>query len=251
MVVQAEARILFARDGKRFAAETDSADDVLIALAGTSDAPYDIYGAELAKRLGREGATAGDAADLAQLAAWGEAATRSLICVKALMQARAASMPTDISAWKLPAILAAAAAITWIGATAYETSVLRGRAAGNLAEAQAIYATVFPDEGIVPDPAQRIRAKASAGETGRESLDFMTASAALYQAIREVDGASIKSLRYERGGGTVHASLQYRNYGDDGRVKTALEASGFQARIGDTRQSGQAVVGEIVIGEAS
>ena len=251
MIVDAGSRILFAVGGKRFAVDASVGDDVLKALSGASPNSPEIYGAELAMRLGLDTWQQEARVSVMQLAAWAQEKAEITDLRRGIYTDRTSWQLTDLKAWRMPAALAAVSAVFWVLVTAYETSALNRQSQANLAKAQELYATAFPDEGIVSNPAGRIRERLAESSGPRNSMDFMTSSAALYQAIEAVSGTRIRSIRYERSNGEMRASLVYRNYGDDARIKSEIETAGFAARVGDTRQTSNGIIGELIIGGAS
>ena len=60
-------------------------------------------------------------------------------------------------------------------------------------------------------------------------------------------GASIRSIRFEPGRGGYVASIAYLAYGEDAALKSALEARGFSAVLGDSRRGGDLVLGDVTI----
>ena len=247
LVVDIGPRILVSDGSRRFALDVGVSDDVLRVLAANSDTPPTVIGRELAARLGLEPEGSGESADLRQLAAWGEAKDQLPDIRQSTYAHRSSASLADLSQWRIPAILAASCLVVWLSSLVLETSILKRRSSANLAEAQALYAAAFPDEGIVNDPARNIRAKATNVRETDAGADFMQLSAALYQAVMVADGVAIKSIRFERAAGDLRASLLYPDYGTDARIKAALVEAGFSARIGDTRQGNNGVLGELII----
>jgi len=59
------------------------------------------------------------------------------------------------------------------------------------------------------------------------------------------------SLRYDRAIGELRATLTYPAFGADLDLKTAIEATGLQVSLGDTRLEDGRVVGDLSIGGRS
>lgn len=142
----------------------------------------------------------------------------------------------------------AACVVAWVGYLSIQTTILNSETGRLRIEASNLYTAVFPSEVNVPDPAQRIRERSSGGT--ETVLDFRTVAAALYEATLTVNGAQIRSLRYDAKTGMVRASLSYAAYGDDARLRQALEGSGLAIQIGDSRQEQGRVIGDLIL-EAS
>ncbi|MEM1391678.1 MAG: hypothetical protein AAGG45_11415, partial [Pseudomonadota bacterium] len=68
-----------------------------------------------------------------------------------------------------------------------------------------------------------------------------------YDAVGEIDGSELRSLRYDRDRGQVLAIVAYRDFADGNRLASVFEGSGLRARVGDARQSGAQVVAELVL----
>lgn len=161
---------------------------------------------------------------------------------------RSAGAKPDLQSFGFLVGILAACVIAWIGYLSIQTATLNSETRRLRTDASNLYTAVFPGEANVPDPAQRIRERNSGG--AEADLDFRTVAAALYEATLAVNGAQIRSLRYDAKTGMVRASLSYAAYGDDARLRQALEGSGLVIQIGDSRQEQGRVIGDLVL-EAS
>ena len=100
------------------------------------------------------------------------------------------------------------------------------------------------------NPAAALRSRTGSA-TSVAAPSFQQTSAALYGAVESVSGASLVSLRYDRAIGELRATLTYPAFGADLDLKTAVEATGLQVSLGDTRLEDGRVVGDLSIGGRS
>jgi len=218
-------RLLVCKDDKRFALDTGLPPDAVRAVLGTLQAE------------------APDDAPLVTLAKYAEAKAH-LTDLKQGDYAVRRKSDIDLASWRLPAVLAAAAAIAWTAMTAYEARTLDLLSTQMETKARATFAAAYPGEAIPRNLRQAVREGAGAPA---QSLEFRTAAALLYKGVQDIEGLGIRSLRYDRSAGVLRASMAYAAYGDELKLKSQLEASGLTVRIGDTRQDGALVTGDITL----
>lgn len=151
----------------------------------------------------------------------------------------------DFRSLSAPMALASVSLVGWLSYLAFETATLSAESSRLRMEASSQYSTVFPDEQNVADPAQRIRER----NTGyaAPALEFQTGAAALYEAVLAVDGAQIRSLRYDGMSGVMRASISYAAYGDDAKLRQAMANPSLLLTIGDSRQEQGRVIGDVTL----
>ncbi|MEL6662794.1 MAG: GspL/Epsl periplasmic domain-containing protein, partial [Pseudomonadota bacterium] len=129
--------------------------------------------------------------------------------------------------------------------TVWETARLNAASAELASQARGAYSAAFSHEAGVTNPASRIQDKLGAGLGIALELD--RAAAGLMTALEDVEGARLRSIRYDRDSGEVRASVDYARYGDDQRLATSLESLGLIATLGDSRANGSLVTGEMML----
>ncbi|MEO0983615.1 MAG: type II secretion system protein GspL [Pseudomonadota bacterium] len=203
----------------------------------------DVLGLLLGEAAIQRAASADEA--LSSLAAMAEASP-DLIDLRQGAYARRSQFDTSgFRLWRPTAALAATLAIVWGVSTVMETRALNEESRRLRAAAADLYVAAFPDERRPTDPASAMRRQLNDAPGAR--LDFLNAAAVLYGAVDAVEGAEVQSLRFNAETASLTASLAYRDYGDDAKVLAEAEAGGARARIGDARQAGGRVVGDIVL----
>ncbi len=155
----------------------------------------------------------------------------------------------DLSAlagWQTAAVLAVTCFAAWLVAGVLEVQAASRTAADIRQATRTAYAAAFPGDTDAADPVRALSRALGEADTGPE-IDFLDVSAALYTALQDVPGASIRSIRFEPGRGGYVASIAYLAYGEDAALKSALEARGFSAVLGDSRRGGDLVLGDVTI----
>lgn len=233
-------RIIAGRQAKRFALDADLPIDAIRAVLSPSNGNLKIHGEHLAARLSAP--FEGEHDPLQTLLAWAHDAEGLIDLCQGKFAIRRSS-GIQWANWRMPAGLAAAASVAWLS-----TIALENRALGQLTDqlnttSRSIYSKAFPGEPVPRNLIQAVRSSASAGL----SLDFRTASALLYSGVEAVGGPGIQSLRYDASGGTLRARISYENFGDELKLKAHLEEAGARVRIGEMRQQGGRVSGEITM----
>ena len=189
------------------------------------------------------------AESLTELALWAEAAPR-LTDLRQGTYARASETGLSLKQFRLPAALAATLFVAWGAQTALSVHTMKNLTATLDAESRAQYAAAFPGQPVPPNPAAALRSRTGAA-TSVAAPSFQQTSAALYGAVESVSGANLVSLRYDRAIGELRATLTYPAFGADLDLKTAIEATGLQVSLGDTRLEDGRVVGDLSIGGRS
>lgn len=148
--------------------------------------------------------------------------------------------------WRVAGALAAVLGLAWIGSAMWSVQNLDARVTELEQRALQVVEAGWPELGGDIDRALReIQAGGGRGQAAFPSA--MTATAALYDAVGEIDGSELRSLRYDRDRGQVLAIVAYRDFADGNRLASVFEGSGLRARVGDARQSGAQVVAELVL----
>ncbi len=243
-------RIVASFGDRRFAIDAGLPLDVHAALLGELPEEIEIHGSALARRLSRSAAAEapeGREAWLTVLIGWFETADN----VPNLRQgAFAAARRFDASGlrpWRASAVLAGGVAAAAAAAAMVETRALDEVSRGLESQALSLYRSFAPEDQNI----SAAQAAATMRRTGRDMaasrLDFVTATAALYAATAEVEGAEIRSLRLDADTARLVANMAYGDYGDDARLKDALETAGLAAAIGDSRQAEGRVLGDVIL----
>ncbi|MEO0817235.1 MAG: type II secretion system protein GspL [Pseudomonadota bacterium] len=238
-------RVVSRINGQAMGLDHDGPDDLLRAVLATAQSTVEIHGAELARRAGMPLTSNSDTAGVAQLASLAEANGLGHDLRQGKFANRKNLDLPDIKTWQRPLALAATAALVWLGITAWETASLNQSSNALRAQASGIYAAAFAEEGAVPNPASRTQAKLAQG--AGTSLDFERTAAILFQTLEEVDGARLRSMRFDGAAAELRASVDYASYGDDLRLAEFLGKSGLNAVLGDTRASGTAITGDVTV----
>jgi len=220
-------------DGRPVAIDTRWPADVMAALTRNAHA---MRPADQSDRLG-------------QLAEWAERVPR-LSDLRQGEYARPSERSLSVSQFRLPAALAASLFLAWSAQSFWSVQKMQQLTAALNAETERIYAAVFPGQSIPSNPAASLRAQRG-GASGPLAPDFEQTSAALYGAVAETPGASLVSLRYDRGTSELRATLTYPAFGSDLDLKKAVEATGMRVNLGDTRLEDGRVVGDLSIGGRS
>ena len=101
------------------------------------------------------------------------------------------------------------------------------------------------------DVQQALATAHASGNDGTQGfLSLLDATAALYNAMNEIQGCELRSLRYDRGRRQMTASVAFQSFADVDRLTAVLNDGGLLARSGDARQSGSRVIGDLTL-EAS
>lgn len=232
-------------NGRPMGLDRDGPSDLMRAIVASANGEVAIHGTSLAARMGVPAGGEVHSTGIETLVAY---ADRHGIGTD-MRQGRFASQQglalPDLKTWRMPLATAAAAAVAWLGLTAWETASLGEESRSLRAKAGALYSDAFAGEGSVPDPASRTQAKLAQG--AGSTLDFERATAVLFQTLEDVDGARLRSMRFDGPGGELRASVDYASYGDDLKLAESLGSAGLFASLGDTRASGSSITGDVTI----
>lgn len=246
VLVELGDRALASLDDRKFAVDMEMASNLLRALVRSNDGTTDIVGEHLAKTLGAPMTRPAESHPLLQLIAMAEARSPEIDLRQGRFKQSRSFSGVDIGAWRWPAALAAAAAIGWLLVTALETASLQSAAEDMRAEAERRYAAAYPGE---PTPNNLVQAtrRNTPGGGARGAMDFVSAAALLYEGLEDVEGSSLRSIRFDSDAGSMRASIGYPNYGADTELAQILEQSGLTVTLGDSRQDGSQVIGDVTL----
>lgn len=251
MLFEAPGLVLGRLDGRGFALDPSLGRDVLI---GISDAHPDIeiFGAQVARALGRPAQGAGASsldALLIQLAVWAEQGQPHIGLRQGVFEARRQVDMDGFGPWKFAGILAAVAALGWFGSVVLETNAMNARSAGLETLTEEFARVGWPE--LNGDVQQALAtSRSSNGAISQPFLGLLDATAALYDALGQVEGSELRTLRYDRVRRQMTASVAFQSFADVDRLTAILNNGGLSARSGDSRQSGSKVIGDLTL-EAS
>ena len=244
--------LVLGRLGERsFAIDASLGRDVLISL--TSDHPdMEISGSRIAEALGRSSVNQGATslkAFLVQLANWAEQG-RGIGLRQGRYEARRPIDLDGIGQWKIFGGLAAAAAIGWFGVISLETGAMNQRADRLNSLAQEFARIGWPESNGNVNQALAASGN-TAGLGGQSFLSVLDASAVIYDALAQIEGSELRTLRYERDRRQISATVSFQSFADVDRLTALLNDTGLTARSGDSRQSGSRVIGDLTLGVGS
>lgn len=246
VLVELGDRALASIDDRKFAVDMAMASNLLRALVRSDDGTTDIVGEHLAKALGATMTRPTESHPLLQLISMAETRSPEVDLRQGRFKPSRSFSGVDIGAWRWPAALAAAAAIGWLLVTVLETALLKSAADDMRVEAERRFAAAYPGEPTPTNLVQATRRNTpGGGATG--AMDFVSAAALLYEGLEDVEGTSLRSIRYDSDAGSMRASIGYPNYGADTELAQILEQSGLTVTLGDSRQDGSKVVGDVTL----
>ena len=248
MVVEAGRHVIFSSPGIRFAADASLPDDALQALLPAGGAQPRVFGASIARRLGRSADVEPDMPLILRLAQWAEA-QGSLTDLRQGRFALHSSAEFDLRAWRPLLAGAAATFMLFVASTALEASALARLRDSLDAQARSIYAAANPGAQVPADLGASIGEQGPSG--GAPRLGFLELTASLYEALPNDGLITIQGLRFDADTGRLVASMSYPDYGGDIDIKSKLEAKGLNATLGDSRKQADRVVGEITLESGS
>lgn len=149
--------------------------------------------------------------------------------------------------WGLAAALAAAVVVSPLVLTL--AAAARDQVAADRAQKRTavLIAEALPDAARAADPVAEVEHRlASAPPPG----GLAVASAALFAAVEQVEGAELDGLSADAGRG-LRATLSYPAFGDLDEMKAALAGSGLVLSDTSTVEDGGRVVSEVIVGGAA
>lgn len=245
---EAPGLVLGRLDGRSFTLDPSLGRDVLIGIS-EPHSEIEIYGAQVARAMGRE--AQGSGADtlealLLRLVTWAEAGHPHIDLRQGAFEARRHVDMDGFGPWKFAGILAAVAALGWFGSVVLETNAMNNRAQALETLTEEFARVGWPElDGNVQQALAT--ARSSSGEGAQGYLNLLDATAALYDAMAQVDGSELRSVRYDRVRRQMTASVAFQSFADVDRLTAILNNGGLTARSGDARQSGSKVIGDLTL----
>lgn len=245
---EAPGLVLGRLDGRGFALDPALGRDVLIGIT-EAHSEIDIHGAQVARAMGRSaqgsGASSLDAL-LVQLATWAEAGRPHIRLRQGAFEARRQVDMAGFGRWKIVGALAAVAALGWFGSVILETNAMNKRAQGLENLSQEFAQVGWPE--LNGDVQQALAAaRSSSGDGAQGFLNLLDATALLYDALSQVEGSELRTIRYDRVRRQMTASVAFQSFADVDRLTAILNGGGLSARSGDARQSGARVIGDLTL----
>lgn len=252
MLYEAPGLVLGRLGGRSFALDPSLGSDVLIGMS-QSFPTAEIYGAQVARALNREALGAGATsleALLTQLATWAEQGRSHIRLRQGSFEVRRQVDMQGLGQWKFAGVLAAVAAISWFASVALETNAMNARAAALGELSQEFSRVGWPE--LNGDVQQALAtSRNSNGDATQPFLGLLDASAMLYDALGQVEGSELRTLRYDRVRRQMTASVAFQSFADVDRLTAILNSGGLSARSGDSRQSGSKVIGDLTLETSS
>lgn len=248
MLLEGPGLILGRLGGRSFAMDASLGTDV---LAGLTDAHPDLvlYGAHIARALGRSPQADGASTPeqlLVQLADWADTGHRGINLRQGRFEARRPVDLQGLGRWKLAGALAAAATIGWFASVLLETNAMNTRA-NELRNLTGEFARIGWPE-LNGDVQQALAASGMNSQGNTQPFpSVLNASAVLYDALTQIEGSELRTLRYDRTRRQMTASVAFQSFADLDRLTTLISETGLQARAGDARQSGAKVIGDLTL----
>ncbi|MEM7458725.1 MAG: type II secretion system protein GspL [Pseudomonadota bacterium] len=245
---EAPGLVLGRLDGRGFALDPSLGRDVLIGIT-EAHPDIEIYGAQVARAMGRSTQGSGAAsleALLVQLAKWAEAGRPHVRLRQGAFEARRQVDMAGFGRWKFAGVLAAVAAIGWFASVILETNAMNSRAQGLENLTQEFASVGWPE--LNGDVQQALAAaRANSGDGSQGFLSLLDATGALYEALGQVEGSELRTIRYDRVRRQMTASVAFQSFADVDRLTAILNGGGLTARSGDARQSGSKVIGDLTL----
>lgn len=241
--------LLLGRLGQRsFTLDASIGRDVVVSLLdGYSDVM--VCGDHLSQALNRP--SQGSAAEsrealLKQLIAWARNSDLGINLRQGQFAPSRSIEFTGLKQWRMVGAIAATAAIGWFGILAVETHGMKQRSAGLDQLAEEFARVGWPETN--GDVQQVLALSASErGSSGQAFPSLLDASAILYDALSQVEGSELRTIRYDRLRGQMTASVAFESFADVDRLTSIVNTTGLRARSGDSRQSGSKVIGDLTV----
>ncbi|NQY15501.1 MAG: hypothetical protein HRT81_16850 [Henriciella sp.] len=248
ILFEAPGLVLGRINGRGFALDPSLGRDVLIGIS-EAHSDLEIHGVQVARALGREtqspGATSLETL-LIQLAAWAEAGQPHIRLRQGAYEARRHVDIDGFGHWKFAGLLAAVTALGWFSSVVLETSAMNNRAQALDNLTQEFARIGWPEfDGNVQQAMAEARSVSGQGTQGY--LNLLDATAALYDAMAQVEGSELRTVRYDRVRRQMTASVAFQSFADVDRLTAILNSGSLSARSGDARQSGSKVIGDLTL----
>lgn len=252
VLFEAPGLVLGRLGARSFTLDPSLGRDVLIGIS--KDHPeVEVFGAQVARALGREAQGAGATsleAFLTQLATWAEQGRPHIRLRQGAFEARRHVDMDGFGRWKFAGVLAAVAALSWFGSVALETNAMNTRAAALETLSEEFARVGWPE--LNGDVQQVLStARNGNGDVAQPFLGLLDATALLYDALSQVEGSELRTLRYDRVRRQMTASVAFQSFADVDRLTAILNSGSLTARSGDSRQSGSKVIGDLTLETSS
>ena len=153
---------------------------------------------------------------------------------------------TGLKQWRTVGAIAAIAAIGWFGSLVAETHAMKMRSAGLDQLAEEFARVGWPETN--GDVQQVLALSASERGAGTQAFpSLLDATAILYDALNQVEGSELRTIRYDRLRAQMTASVAFESFADVDRLTAIVNTTGLRARSGDSRQSGSKVIGDLTL----
>lgn len=150
--------------------------------------------------------------------------------------------------WKrlrLPATLAALAAISLVALNLADGFRLRAGAQAFSERTESVFRAAVPEAGRVVNPRAQLRALVR--DTGGGAPEFLILSAYVAEAAQAVPAIEVSSLRFDGQNGQLDISILFRSYDELGRFRDVIEQAGGRVEEGGSRQQGELRAGELIV----
>ncbi|MDJ0920787.1 MAG: type II secretion system protein GspL [Henriciella sp.] len=243
---QAGAYVLGRIADRSFVLDRSIGGDVFLGLAdGVTD--LHVAGDDLAVMLNRspvEDGLATEDALLLQLIDWTQ--DRDVIDLRqGDYRVRRAMDLAGLNRWRLLAAMIGIGVIGWFVSVLLETHGLNARAEALEARTVEYVNAGWPEAG--GNAARIVSTSLSRAAPGAELPSALTVMAALYEAIESVPDTELRSVRYDRERGQMTARIGFADYENIDLISAKIETSGLTVSVGDARQSGAVIVGELTL----
>lgn len=234
---------------RRFAADLDVSPDVLLSQVGTHQA-LTVYGGELAAWFpdaqARDGLSSQEDT-LTWLAEQAEAHSAVTNLRQGSFKYRRPVEFGDFRQWKVAAMLSALLGVSWFANVILETHGLNKRIDDLTRVSDAFVEIGWPKAG--GDVSVALASIQS--ERGNVAVRFpsvLTAMAILYESLGDVSGTELRSIRYEQARNVLSAVVAFDSFAGADQLEAAIESRGLSAQSNDARQSGNKIIGDVIIG---
>ncbi|MEO0551131.1 MAG: type II secretion system protein GspL [Pseudomonadota bacterium] len=232
--------------GRTFALDRSIGADVFI---GLTEAAHElrVYGHGLAAAMNRTPEADGlntDAALLRQLIEWAEAAV-PVNLRQGKFRVRQPVNLDGLNRWRLMAAMASLAVFAWFAGLLLQTHGLNQRTAVLEARTVEFVNAGWPEAG--GQASRIVSTSVNAASAGVEFPSALTIMAVLYEAIEAVPDTELRSVRYDRTRGQMTARISFADYNRIDLISAQIEEAGLSVNVGDARQSGAMIVGELTM----
>ena len=251
-IYQGPGMVLGRLGDRSFSLDATIGNDVLVGLIGETS-ELGVHGDALAGAVSRAatgpGLTSPEAL-LVQLADWAEAAPTAINLRQGHFAPKRSIEFDGFNQWRLVGGLAAVAAVGWYSSVLLETRALNDRSASLMTASNEFASVGWPEAtGGIPEVLATLGTTADTNPSVFPSV--LDLSAVLYDALSQIEGSELRTIRYDRARSQMSATVAFDNFADVDRLTAIVGESGLRARSGDSRQSGSRVIGDFTLELAS